>query len=175
MAQTSKTKTAQGKKKLKRVTGRMGEDDGRDARPTRHGRRATADGRPSTRLRVGNATESERKAPTQTGAGPTHTRNTPARKEKKTPRKKQPAAPNFEPAPWNPRRITAEALAGLRASIETFGDLSGIVVNDTTGHIVCGHQRRQVLKDVDWSGVQWGEPYRITLGHAASRFASSER
>ena len=48
----------------------------------------------------------------------------------------------FKPSPRNPRRITDDALAGLRASLRTFGDLSGLVFNRRTGNVVCGHQRR---------------------------------
>ena len=49
--------------------------------------------------------------------------------------------------PANPRTISDEALAGLRASVENFGDLSGIVWNQRTGQLVTGHQRVSVLKD----------------------------
>src|SRR3990167_4281524 len=44
-------------------------------------------------------------------------------------------------APYNPRRISPAASAGLRASLSTFGDIAGIVWNTRTGHLVCGHQR----------------------------------
>lgn len=47
----------------------------------------------------------------------------------------------------NPRTIDDEALAGLRVSLETFGDLSGIVLNDRTGELVAGHQRLRGLRD----------------------------
>ncbi|MBW2559672.1 MAG: hypothetical protein JRE40_02330 [Deltaproteobacteria bacterium] len=61
-------------------------------------------------------------------------------------RPKQPKTlEDLKPAPYNPRTITPEAAAGLRASIKTFGDLSGIVWNSRTGHLVAGHQRKDAL------------------------------
>jgi ParB-like chromosome segregation protein Spo0J len=47
----------------------------------------------------------------------------------------------------NPRAITADALAGLGVSVEEFGDLSGIVWNERTGELVCGHQRMTALRN----------------------------
>jgi hypothetical protein len=47
--------------------------------------------------------------------------------------------------PKNARRIDEAALRGLQASVETFGDLSGIVLNTRSGHLVCGHQRVRAL------------------------------
>ena len=50
--------------------------------------------------------------------------------------------------PWrkNPRKISDKELAELKRSMETFGDLGGVVFNLTTGHVVGGHQR---LKNLD--------------------------
>jgi hypothetical protein len=48
---------------------------------------------------------------------------------------------DLSPAPYNPRRISPAAGAGLRAPLTTFGDIAGIVWNTRTGHLVCGHQR----------------------------------
>ena len=48
--------------------------------------------------------------------------------------------------PKNPRTIEAPALRGLGVSMETFGDLSGIVWNEKTGRLVAGHQRMNRLK-----------------------------
>lgn len=45
------------------------------------------------------------------------------------------------PASYNPRKITDEQLARLGGAMEAFGDLSGLVVNRRTGHIIGGHQR----------------------------------
>lgn len=80
-----------------------------------------------------------------------------------------------KPAEYNPRTIKPEALAGLRASIRIFGDLSGFVWNETTGNIVCGHQRRAALKGVDLAAVAFGEEYTVDLGREADRFRSFER
>lgn len=49
-------------------------------------------------------------------------------------------------APYNPREISASAEDGLGESIARFGDISGIVWNKTTGHIVSGHQRVKQLR-----------------------------
>ena len=48
---------------------------------------------------------------------------------------------DLAPAPYNPRKIDAEDLVNLHASMREFGDLSGIVKNIGTGHLVGGHQR----------------------------------
>lgn len=48
--------------------------------------------------------------------------------------------------PDNARRISDEALTGLGISVEEFGDLSGIVWNERTGELVCGHQRVTALR-----------------------------
>lgn len=52
-------------------------------------------------------------------------------------------------APYNPRKITDEGLANLKKSMEEFGDLSAIVLNRRTGHLVGGHQRVKNL-DPTW-------------------------
>jgi DNA modification methylase len=49
------------------------------------------------------------------------------------------------PAPYNPRDISAEALAGLGESIGRFGLVQPVIVNSRTGRIVGGHQRVKVL------------------------------
>ena len=49
-------------------------------------------------------------------------------------------------APYNPRSISIEAAAGLAQSMGDFGDLSGIVWNQRSGNLVCGHQRVQELR-----------------------------
>jgi hypothetical protein len=52
---------------------------------------------------------------------------------------------DFQPNPLNPRKITDEQLEALKAAMMEFGDLSGLVVNLTTGHMVGGHQRVKIL------------------------------
>lgn len=51
------------------------------------------------------------------------------------------------PNPQNPRKITDEQLDALRNAMGEFGDLSGLVVNLTTGNMVGGHQRVKILGD----------------------------
>lgn len=46
----------------------------------------------------------------------------------------------------NPRQISDDGAAGLRASLKRFGDLSGIVWNRRTGELVTGHQRMQQIR-----------------------------
>jgi len=48
-------------------------------------------------------------------------------------------------APYNPRKIGESALAGLAYSLEQFGDISGVVWNTRTSHLVAGHQRVKAL------------------------------
>jgi hypothetical protein len=49
-------------------------------------------------------------------------------------------------APYNPRRISDSALRGLQSSVERFGLVQPIIVNERTGYIVGGHQRVKALK-----------------------------
>lgn len=53
---------------------------------------------------------------------------------------------DLRPAPYNPRQIDNDAMDGLQHSVETFGDISGLVWNNKTGHLVCGHQRLKALQ-----------------------------
>jgi hypothetical protein len=48
---------------------------------------------------------------------------------------------DLKPASYNPRRIHPKAAKGLAYSMESYGDISGIVFNSRTGCLVCGHQR----------------------------------
>jgi DNA modification methylase len=50
-------------------------------------------------------------------------------------------AGDLRPLPENPRTATPEALAALERSMERYGDLSGIVYNRRSGHLIAGHQR----------------------------------
>lgn len=49
-------------------------------------------------------------------------------------------------APYNPRRITDEALAGLTASLTEYGCIEPIIWNKRTGNVVGGNQRLKVLR-----------------------------
>lgn len=53
---------------------------------------------------------------------------------------------DLNPATYNPRRISDQALKGLGASIERFGCVELIVWNKRSGNIVSGHQRFKVLQ-----------------------------
>ena len=55
------------------------------------------------------------------------------------------ALAELAPADYNPRKISAKAMAGLKASLTRFGELGGIVYNKRTGHLVGGHQRVKAL------------------------------
>lgn len=51
----------------------------------------------------------------------------------------------------NPRKIDEEAAKGLANSLDRFGDLSGLVFNQRTGELVCGHQRMTQIRE------KWGD------------------
>jgi hypothetical protein len=55
-------------------------------------------------------------------------------------------ADTLRPAPYNPRKISKEALKGLQASIERWGVVQDIVVNSRNRVVVGGHQRLAALK-----------------------------
>lgn len=52
-------------------------------------------------------------------------------------------------APYNPRKISDDALTQLRKNIRRIGLLGGIVVNKRTMHIVSGHQRLKALDQLE--------------------------
>lgn len=54
-------------------------------------------------------------------------------------------AAQLAPAPYNPRTISDTKLAMLKQAMAAFGDLSGIVYNRRTGHLVGGHQRLKTI------------------------------
>jgi len=51
---------------------------------------------------------------------------------------------SLTPNPKNPRTITPSKLQMLQRSLEAFGDLSGIVENETSNVLIGGHQRLEV-------------------------------
>lgn len=53
---------------------------------------------------------------------------------------------DLKSAPYNPRTIKPEALAGLKESIKRFGLVQPIVWNRRTKRVVSGHQRIEALK-----------------------------
>ena len=52
----------------------------------------------------------------------------------------------LNPAPYNPRDISPEALAGLRQSLERFGMVDLLVVNKRNMRVISGHQRLKILQ-----------------------------
>ena len=55
------------------------------------------------------------------------------------------------PAPYNPRRaLAADSLAyrKLRKSLEDFGLVEPLIWNESTGHVVGGHLRLRILRDL---------------------------
>lgn len=54
---------------------------------------------------------------------------------------------DLNPAPYNPRSITPEALSGLDRSISEFGLVEPIVWNRRSGNVVGGHQRLKLLQE----------------------------
>jgi len=60
---------------------------------------------------------------------------------------------DLKPAPYNPRKITDQALGALQTSLTEFGDISGLVWNQRTGHLVAGHQRLAALRKAHGDGL----------------------
>ena len=54
---------------------------------------------------------------------------------------------------WNPRQITDEELEKLKTSLEEFGYIEPIIVNDVNNHIVGGNQRCKALKTLGYDEV----------------------
>jgi ParB-like nuclease domain len=57
----------------------------------------------------------------------------------------------LKPAPYNPRRVLAPKSAAyrkLKASLAEFGLVEPLVWNELTGHVVGGHARLRVLKEL---------------------------
>jgi ParB-like chromosome segregation protein Spo0J len=58
---------------------------------------------------------------------------------------------DLKPAPYNPRRAlppTSPAYRKLRASLTEFGLVEPLVWNELTGHVVGGHARLRVLREL---------------------------
>ncbi len=79
-------------------------------------------------------------------------------------------ASDLTPAPYNPRKITDKKLAMLQKSMAEFGDLSGIVMNTRTGHLIGGHQRLKVFSP-DWPIHK--EPHEDVQGTVALGFVET--
>lgn len=58
------------------------------------------------------------------------------------------------PAPYNPRRpLTAKARAKLKRSLAEFGLVEPLVWNERTGHVVGGHARLDLLRELGHAAV----------------------
>jgi len=75
--------------------------------------------------------------------------------------------------PGNPRRITPEAAAGLRFSLDRYGDLSGIVFDAGAGVLVSGHQRLDQLRAA--GVVEWTVEREACSSRATSASTSCAR
>lgn len=54
---------------------------------------------------------------------------------------------------WNPRQITEEELRKLETSLNEFGYIEPIIVNDVNNHIVGGNQRAKALRQLGYTEV----------------------
>ena len=54
---------------------------------------------------------------------------------------------------WNPRQITPEELEKLETSLDEFGYIEPIIVNDVNNHIVGGNQRAKALATLGYTEV----------------------
>jgi hypothetical protein len=68
------------------------------------------------------------------------------------------SALTLTPDPANPNRMAAEDKARMAASLEAFGDISGVVWNKRTGLLIGGHQRVDVLAGADVHVVDLDAP-----------------
>jgi len=57
------------------------------------------------------------------------------------------------PADYNPRKISSDAMLGLKHSIKKHGYVENIIFNKRTGHLVSGHQRVKALADEGYEYV----------------------
>lgn len=72
----------------------------------------------------------------------------------------------LDPAPYNPREISTEAMGGLSESLRRFGLVQPIIWNKRSKLIVGGHQRREALMD---HGVEEAEVVVVDLPPAEER------
>ena len=78
----------------------------------------------------------------------------------------------LRPAKYNPRTITESRLKKLMHSVNTFGDLSGVVYNVRTGNLVSGHQRMKTISKTESKIVQKDHKDKlgtIAIGHIESK------
>lgn len=75
--------------------------------------------------------------------------------------------------PNNPRQITDEQLDMLREAMREFGDLSGVIRNETSGNLIGGHQRVKILGEAEITITQRFET-PTKQGTVAEGFATYE-
>jgi len=75
----------------------------------------------------------------------------------------------LSPAPYNPRKITSDALARLTKSLSELGNLQPITWNAKTGNIVGGHQR---LKCYEALQIDEVEVWAVWLDEAQEKAAN---
>ncbi len=73
---------------------------------------------------------------------------------------------SLKPAPYNPRAVSPEALAGLRRSLELYGYVEPIIRNKRTGNVVGGHQHLRAMIE---AGVKEAPVIEVDLGEKAER------
>ena len=61
---------------------------------------------------------------------------------------------DLKPAPYNPRKISDDALTGLENSLKRFGVVQPIIWNKRTGYVVGGHQRLKALEKLGEKKIQ---------------------
>ena len=67
-------------------------------------------------------------------------------------------------APYNPRKISEEARRKLKANLKRIGLLGGIVWNETTGNLVSGHQKLQIIDELErYNAETHDNDYQITV------------
>ncbi len=55
---------------------------------------------------------------------------------------------DLKPNPKNPRKISEQDFEALKRSIQKFGDLSSLIMNQRTGHLVGGHMRKRAFENL---------------------------
>lgn len=57
---------------------------------------------------------------------------------------------NINPAEYNPRSINKDEFAGLKTSLETFGQQENLIVNKNMT-LISGHQRMNAMLELNWT------------------------
>lgn len=78
---------------------------------------------------------------------------------------------DLKPADYNPRTISASQKKALHRSYLRYGDLSGVVLNKTTGRLVGGTQRVDLYRNAKGAKV-FVQPYRDATGTVAMGYVT---